>query len=194
MKTMNWMLLLAAVSLVAAACSSDTKSSGKPATDVVTAADVAADAAVPTDTKAPSDSVAPADAVTATADAVAPADAVTATAGDKGCTAAADQTYLTSLNSDKAKEKEFGDASLTCTLKKGCLAKTGDPAQQKCIADCLQTLTPLTTNCAFCYGNYSWCAAKKCLAQCAADPLSQACADCRKTNCDPVKDACTAGK
>jgi len=114
--------------------------------------------------------------------------------GGQGCLAAADKTYLESLNSDGAKKKTFGDASLTCTLKKGCLAKSGDAAQQECITACLQTMTPLTQPCAACYGTYAWCGAKKCLASCAADALSQQCAECLATQCDPPKNACAAGQ
>lgn len=187
MKMMNWMLALAAVALMAAACSSSTTAAaGTPAADVTTTADTKA----PTDTAAPADTVAAADTVTATDTAA----ATDAAAGEKGCLAAADKTYLDGLNADATKKAAFGDASLTCTLKKGCLAKSGDAAQQSCIADCLAAATGLTTNCAACYGGYSWCGAKKCLAQCAADPLSQPCSDCLGTNCDPVKNDCAAGK
>ena len=191
MKLMHWMLALAAVSLMAAACSSTTASSATPAKDTVTTDDIAPTTDVPADTAAPADvlktDTAPATDVPVAAD-------VTATASDKGCLAAADKTYLDGLNADSTKKAAFGDASLTCTLKKGCLAKSGDAAQQQCIADCLQTLTPLTANCAMCYGGYSWCGAKKCLADCAADPLSAACSACLGTNCDPVKNACAAGQ
>jgi hypothetical protein len=56
-----------------------------------------------------------------------------------------------------------------------------DPATKNCIV----MQTGLTEPCAQCFANTVACAAQHCLTQCLSDPASQACSDCRATNCDP---------
>jgi hypothetical protein len=49
----------------------------------------------------------------------------------------------------------------------------------------------LSDACTKCFDDNVQCIFAKCLAQCAAAPSSQACTDCRATNCDPAFAACS---
>lgn len=198
MKTLRLMLALAAVAMVAVAC--ENEDGGTPATtDTVSTTDTvigdAATDAAPTDTTT-TDTVTgdttTTDDTTATDTA---GDATTTTGDAPGCTAASDKEYQTKIGTAGSDEqKQYAAVAKDCTLAKGCLAKSGDDAQKQCISDCIKAGTPFSQNCANCYGAHSHCAAKKCLAQCAADPTSAACGECRKTNCDPDLAKCSAGQ
>jgi hypothetical protein len=49
----------------------------------------------------------------------------------------------------------------------------------------------LSAGCADCYGADVSCLIANCIADCATDPTSQACSDCRDTNCGAALDECT---
>ncbi len=107
-----------------------------------------------------------------------------------GCSGAISAKYLAQTKSAPKALASFQDAELTCTLKKGCLAKSTDDAKAACVAGCLAQETPLDATCGACYGAYNLCWAKQCLAQCAADPNSSPCAACVATNCDNALNFC----
>ena len=124
---------------------------------------------------------------------------------DPGCTSTADKAAVAALKADTTKGDNFASVVADCTLKNGCLAMGGScatddeksVAQGLCIADCIvaNTNSLVSKKCAWCYGEYSGvCGFRYCLNQCAAAPSSKGCSDCLAANCDPVADACKAGK
>ena len=56
---------------------------------------------------------------------------------------------------------------------------------------CIKMETNLSDPCVTCFADTVSCVVSKCLAQCGADTNSQACKDCRATNCDPAFAACS---
>lgn len=127
---------------------------------------------------------------------------------ESGCTNAADKSLLAAINADTANSKNFFEQLNNCTLNSGCLAKGKDCSneagmvaiQGQCIATCLVDNMPpafgkMTANCAWCYGAYSGtgaCGANHCMAECV--PFTPECIPCLSKYCDPLADACKAGK
>ncbi len=70
------------------------------------------------------------------------------------------------------------DAAQTCGL--GCL---GDADPGSCAGACVAEETGLSEGCAGCYAGVVVCSIENCLASCAADPDSAACASCQAENC-----------
>jgi hypothetical protein len=188
------MLALVTATVAFAACGSSTSTSG-----TTTDNDVAADTGLAGDSTATTgDTVSDTGAVSCPA-------YVTPTT-DKGCTGAADKTFVDALKTDDKKSTAFADQVRECTLTHGCMAKGSDcpdeagkvAIQGQCIAQCVvDNLDPAvgktTLNCAWCYGAYSGaCGFNHCLAECATD--TPECTPCLAKWCDPVRDACKDGK
>lgn len=196
MKKLRWLLALAAVAAMAFGCEEEKKTT--TTTTDTTSGDTAVGDAAGTDAVAGDSAGTDATAGDTTAGDTAATDvaADVSAAAATGCTGATDKTFREGLAKDQAKYGAFAGKLSDCTLKKSCLAKTGDSVQIACIGTCITEVYAaegLTTPCGNCFGMTGWCAAKKCLASCAADATSQACADCRKTNCDPAAAACYEG-
>lgn len=193
MKTMNQALALAAVAILAVACGEDAKPATTAAADTTAAKDTVAGDATAADGAVAVAGDATAD--TAKADGVAPAGDVSAAAAEPGCTSAADKTYLATF-ADPAAAAKFGDSNKKCTLG-GCYPGNGDEkVGAKCIGDCIiKDGHGLSGNCAACYGGFSYCSAKNCIASCAAAPTGADCKKCQEEKgCTKTKDDCTAGK
>jgi hypothetical protein len=175
MKTCKTLLTIAICALFAVGCEDDSTGS-TPATDTAAGTDVAAGT----------------DATTAGSDtgSACPA-AYEMPATDPGCTGAADKTFITGLSGDETAADDFANILRTCTLQKGCLAKTCESDKIKCISECLKKDVDdaISYQCSYCYGTYSgYCGFKKCLAVCATDTPD--CAPCLAANCDIKRDAC----
>jgi hypothetical protein len=178
MRSLKGLLALAMVAIAAVGCGEDSKTTTTTTTDT-------------TSDTTPSDTADVAGDVTTTTDVAGDA---TATAG--GCSGDADKAFRAMISGDQGKTTTFANDLKNCTLAKGCLGKPTDSEKIACIGACVKDIygkDGLTTSCSNCYGLTGWCGAAKCLAQCAADPTSQACTDCRNTNCKPIEDACNAG-
>lgn len=186
------MLALVTATVAFAACGSTASTSGTT-----------------TDTSTTSDSQAPGDTTT-TGDTLADTGAVSCPAyvtptTDKGCTNAADKSFIAAMDKDTALSGKFANQVRDCTLTHGCMAKGSDcpneagkvAIQGQCIAQCIvDNLDPAvgkaTLNCAWCYGAYSGaCGFNHCLAECATD--TPECSPCLAKWCDPVRDACKNG-
>jgi hypothetical protein len=77
----------------------------------------------------------------------------------------------------------FGDEVSTCARAE---SGQGGPT-----ADCLVRDTGVSQDCATCYGNVTQCIFDSCLADCATDPDSEECLQCRADNCDTAFNSCT---
>jgi hypothetical protein len=88
------------------------------------------------------------------------------------CTNADDQNVLA------ANAAALATSAGNCAFM--CIA---DPNQATCAANCVQNAVPLSADCAGCFGEIIACTLANCIAQC-IDPMGQACADCRATNCE----------
>jgi hypothetical protein len=180
------MLALVIATVAFAAC-------GTKTTTTTTTDDTTADTGLPGDTTATGDTTSVNLCVHATP------------ATDPGCTSTADKAAVAALKADTTKADKFAGVVADCTLKKGCLAK-GDECgsddakaveQGLCIASCIvdDSAQLVSANCAWCYGEFSGvCGFRYCLNECAAAPSSKGCGDCLAAHCDPVADACKAGK
>jgi hypothetical protein len=67
-------------------------------------------------------------------------------------------------------------------------ANIGQDAKVKA---CIKMGTNLSDPCVTCFADTVSCVVNKCLMQCITDTNSQACKDCRATNCDPAFVACS---
>ena len=76
-----------------------------------------------------------------------------------------------------------GDTNVTGEAQDCGLACLGDADPGACSATCVEDATGLTTDCAGCYAGTVVCSIENCLAQCATDPTSEACATCQAENC-----------
>ncbi len=196
MKNIKNLLALATMAILAVACGSTAATSGT-ATDTGAAADDTTDSGVAADGTAAGD--------TAAAD-MASAPTLTCTApgagGFKGCTGDTDQKFLGTLK-DPDKVKKFKDDVRTCTLMKGCGAKSTYADKVQCITDCMVDIYKgdgLTENCARCYGFTGQCGVEKCISKCAVDTgecdpcLAQYCdggaACCKASTCEPKSGGC----
>ncbi len=187
------MLALVTATLAFAACGSTTSTTGTDDAATLDTTGLAGDSTATT-----GDTVADTGAVSCPA-------YVTPTT-DKGCTNAADKSFIAAMDKDSALSGKFADQVRDCTLTHGCMAKGTDcpnedgkvAIQGQCIAQCIvDNLDPAigkaTANCAWCYGAYSGaCGFNHCLAECATD--TPQCSPCLAKWCDPVRDACKEGK
>jgi len=89
------------------------------------------------------------------------------------CTNAADIKLLDTAT----KQTAVAGAATTCAL--GCLSDK-DPAT--CVTNCMAKTSKLSKACLGCYAGSAVCAIKFCVKDCAADPSSKACTDCRVKN------------
>lgn len=94
------------------------------------------------------------------------------------CVNAADQETLA------ASVETLESAVGTCAFQ--CIA---DPAPGTCAGACVSMATGLSEGCAACFGGAVACTIANCIGQC-LDAASQACADCRATNCNDDFSAC----
>jgi len=194
-KTFKMLALVFAASAFAA-CGSTTSTSGTTTTE---------DTATTADSQTGADGTTTGDTAGSDTGAVSCPAYVTPTS-DKGCTGAIDKTFVDVLKADSAKASKFADQVRDCTLTHGCMAKGTDcpneegkvAIQGQCIAKCISenldpTIGKVTENCSWCYGAYSGaCGFNHCLAECATD--TPECTPCLAKWCDPVADACKAGK
>lgn len=104
-------------------------------------------------------------------------DETTGTGGTGGtpgaCTNSSDETIIC--------DEGFAAAAEACGRN-----NLGDA---QAIAMCVEDDIGLSTECASCFGETTQCTIDNCLAEC-VDPLSDECATCRATNCDPAFEAC----
>ena len=211
-KQLTSLLALATVATSAIACTS-TSSQASSASTTDTAADVAgaetaaetatgADATTGDTTGGGTDAAA---TDTAATDAAATDAAATdaAAASGKGCTSAADQTFLATLGKDKAAADKFGTDVTNCTL-----ANVGKPDEAsataaigKCLVDDKKQGVSLA--CGACYGVRGYCTFVNCVknqeesakANCVAASTGEPCTACAtKYNCLTKAADCQAGK
>lgn len=111
-------------------------------------------------------------------------DAQAATGGGSGeCTNDGDLAIITGGQVDAT-----GEAT-TCGL--GCLSQPSDQ-QEQCSLDCVINATGLSSACAGCYASSIKCTIDECVAQCAANPESDGCLQCREDKgCTPTFYTCS---
>lgn len=104
------------------------------------------------------------------------------------CTSAGDMTIIESTDADPAEE---GDQTVT-GVAQGCgLGCLGEDDPSACAVTCIVDKTGVSQPCAGCYGLVVACSIENCLASCALDPASEACATCQGEFCLPAFYECT---
>lgn len=103
------------------------------------------------------------------------------------CDPADDGTCENDTDCPKVESGEARSSAQQCGL--GCL-EDDDP--ETCSVTCIVDDTGITSACAACYAATVKCSVDNCLAECAADPASQACADCQvDSGCRSEFDTCS---